>query len=95
MVVGGSRQLEVVHLELSKVEEARQLEGAPLVEVDSRAEKVEGEGGGHGAEELQREPGPGSVELPRARTPAQANMFRSHPHSAKLITFHFLFHGEK
>lgn len=31
------------YLELSKVEETWQLEGAPLVEIDSRPEKIEGE----------------------------------------------------
>lgn len=45
------------YLELSKVEEAWQLEGAPLVVADPRAEEVEGEGSRHGAEELRRRRG--------------------------------------
>lgn len=38
------------------------MEGAPLAEIDSRAEEVEGEGGGHGAEELKKERVTHSVE---------------------------------
>lgn len=42
------------YFELSEVEQPRQLERAPLVEVDPRAEEVEGERGRHGAEELRQ-----------------------------------------
>lgn len=48
------------YLELSKVQKPRQLEGAPLVEIDSRTEEIEGEGSGHGAEELKMERGSGT-----------------------------------
>lgn len=48
------------YLELSKVQKPRQLEGAPLVEIDSRTEEIEGEGSGHGAEELKKERGSGT-----------------------------------
>lgn len=43
------------HLKLSEVEQARELEGTPLVVVNARAKEVESEGGRHGAEELQTE----------------------------------------
>lgn len=43
---------ECLYLELSKVEQARELERAPFVVVDPRAEEVEGERSRHGAEEL-------------------------------------------
>lgn len=51
-------QTKVIHsvtdfyLELSKVEQAWQLEGAPFVEIYPRTEKVKGECSRHRAEEL-------------------------------------------
>lgn len=43
-----------LYLELSKVEQTWQLEGAPLVEIDSRTEEIEGESSRHGTEELKK-----------------------------------------
>ena len=49
------RKLNIFYLELSKVQQTGQLEGAPLVEIDPRAEEVEGERCRHGTEELEEE----------------------------------------
>lgn len=43
----------IPHLEFSKVEEPRQLERAPFVKVDPRAEEVQRESGRHRTEELK------------------------------------------
>lgn len=48
----GSVERMTLYLKLSKVEQTRQLEGAPLVKVDPGTEEVEGESGRHGTEEL-------------------------------------------
>lgn len=43
----------VLHLKLSKVEQARELEWSPFIEVDPRTKEVECESGRHGAEQLK------------------------------------------
>lgn len=48
-----TQSLKHFYLKLSEVEQAGQLEGSPLVVVDSRAKEVESESGRHGAEQLQ------------------------------------------
>jgi hypothetical protein len=44
---------EKTYLKFTKVQQSRQLEGTPTSKLNPRAEEVEGEGGGHGTEELE------------------------------------------
>lgn len=47
------RRKDKTYLKFAKVQQARQLEGAPTSKLNPRAEEVEGEGGRHGTEELE------------------------------------------